>query len=1026
MRLHRLVVTAFGPFAGTVEVDLDAVSHGGLFLIRGATGAGKTSLLDAICFALYADVPGARTKKGLHSDHADAGAVPLVTLELTAAGRRLRLERSPEFVRPSKRVGGKPVSVPAKAVLFEQRRGAWQAISTRHDEIAEVVDDVLGMGLEQFSKVVLLPQGDFAAFLRATPEERRGLLERLFDVAGYVGIEDWFAEQRKTAAATLDDERRGLQAELTVLGEHLAASPSSLDDDLPPWADQAPADLPAALERVESAAQTAAVAALSAHDAAKLADAAATAAHVAGRELVALQTRGRVAGQQLARLEQDATVHQATVARLDAARRAAGVAGELKAFERSTTALSTAREAVAAGWVEVSTIGLDRDEPGAVQRALDDLERTRPGLVEAERLSREADRRRAELTALRAHVAQLTHELTRCEPERELAAARAECAVAALAAASAAASELPGLAAQLERVRGLRRQRIAQDAAAASLSQHQALLTQARSREQDLREVYQDLRDARFEGMAGELATRLSDGEPCPVCGGREHPAPAESGRVVTADDVAAAELEWRTAESTRTEHQLTVAALEAGMAQRCDELDGEPRDAAALLEATELARTALAGATTLADRVEALRAEVATAQAAVTEAVTRGIGLTEKHALTTTAITELVAQLESADVAVAAAVVDHCSSCPCGAAASGGGDRTADAGVPPLSEVAAQHDRVHDQLTVLASALARELERVVEHEAADAELVRALHDHGFESVDRAVAALLAESEVAALSAQVKEHDSARAIATATLAEPAVAAALEAPAPDLPALAAAEVASGDAAQATASADTMARAVLANVQRSRRALTARCERLGDALVRHDTLRELADTIGGTSGSNTLRMRLSAFVLAARLDKVAALANERLATMGDGRYLLRHTDGLAARRARSGLGLEVLDQWTGQTRATSSLSGGESFMASLALALGLADAVREESGGFDLQTLFVDEGFGTLDDESLEQVMTVLDGLREGGRAVGVVSHVAELRTRIPHQVVVSKSERGSTVQVRTTDEATPAA
>ena len=150
-----------------------------------------------------------------------------------------------------------------------------------------------------------------------------------------------------------------------------------------------------------------------------------------------------------------------------------------------------------------------------------------------------------------------------------------------------------------------------------------------------------------------------------------------------------------------------------------------------------------------------------------------------------------------------------------------------------------------------------------------------------------------------------------------------------------------------------------------------------------------------------------MRLSAFVLAARLEKVAALANERLVTMGEGRYQLRHTDDLAARGARSGLGLEVLDLWTGQARDTSSLSGGESFMASLALALGLADAVREESGGFDLQTLFVDEGFGTLDDESLEQVMTVLDGLREGGRAVGVVSHVAELRTRIPSQVVVTQ-------------------
>jgi exonuclease SbcC len=169
-----------------------------------------------------------------------------------------------------------------------------------------------------------------------------------------------------------------------------------------------------------------------------------------------------------------------------------------------------------------------------------------------------------------------------------------------------------------------------------------------------------------------------------------------------------------------------------------------------------------------------------------------------------------------------------------------------------------------------------------------------------------------------------------------------------------------------------------------------------------------------------------MRLSAFVLAARLEKVVTLANERLKAMGDGRYQLRHTDGLAARGARSGLGLEVLDLWTGQPRDTSSLSGGESFMASLALALGLADAVREEAGGFDLQTLFVDEGFGTLDDESLEQVIEVLDALREGGRAVGVVSHVAELRSRIPSQVVVSKTERGSTVRLTGVDSASPAA
>jgi exonuclease SbcC len=142
----------------------------------------------------------------------------------------------------------------------------------------------------------------------------------------------------------------------------------------------------------------------------------------------------------------------------------------------------------------------------------------------------------------------------------------------------------------------------------------------------------------------------------------------------------------------------------------------------------------------------------------------------------------------------------------------------------------------------------------------------------------------------------------------------------------------------------------------------------------------------------------------------------LANERLAIMGEGRYQLQHSDSLASGGRRSGLGLVVRDLWTGQARDTSSLSGGESFMASLALALGLADAVREEAGGFDLQTLFIDEGFGTLDDESLEQVLSVLDRLRDGGRAVGVVSHVSDLRTRIPMQICVSKRATGSSVRL----------
>jgi exonuclease SbcC len=202
------------------------------------------------------------------------------------------------------------------------------------------------------------------------------------------------------------------------------------------------------------------------------------------------------------------------------------------------------------------------------------------------------------------------------------------------------------------------------------------------------------------------------------------------------------------------------------------------------------------------------------------------------------------------------------------------------------------------------------------------------------------------------------------------------------------------------------------------QRDLRALSAIVREaladLGPAEEEARLVQELADCVAGNSADNALRMRLSSYVLAARLVEIATLANERLGTMSDGRYSLEYTDARAAKGARSGLGLLVRDAWTGMTRETSSLSGGEAFMASLALALGLGDAVRAEAGGFDLQTLFVDEGFGSLDEDSLEQVMAVLDTLREGGRAVGIVSHVTELRARIPQQLEVIKARNGSRI------------
>ncbi|MCW2777561.1 MAG: exonuclease, partial [Frankiales bacterium] len=202
MRPHRLRVTAFGPFAETVEVDLDALAGSGLFLLQGDTGSGKTTLLDALGFALYGRVPGVRNKAGrLRSDHAPADLRTSVQLEVTLAGRRLRLTRSPAQERPKARGTG-TTTEPAK-VLLEERdaSGTWRGVSTRAGEADQEVKDLVGMSADQFFQVVLLPQGDFARFLRAEADERGKLLQALFGTERFSRVESWLAEQRRTASA---------------------------------------------------------------------------------------------------------------------------------------------------------------------------------------------------------------------------------------------------------------------------------------------------------------------------------------------------------------------------------------------------------------------------------------------------------------------------------------------------------------------------------------------------------------------------------------------------------------------------------------------------------------------------------------------------------------------------------------------------------------------------------------------------------------------------------------------------------
>ena len=990
MRVHRLEIEAFGPFADRVVVDVDALSAEGLFLIHGPTGSGKTSLLDAICFALYADVPGSRSKRGLRSDHAGPGAVPRVTLELTAGTRRLRITRSPEFVRPKKRGDG-TVSVQAMVNLEERLDSRWVALSTRNDEVADIVKDALGMGMAQFAKVVLLPQGDFAAFLRATPDDRREVLERLFDISAFSDVEAWLAQARRTAAADLDVARSALATVVARADDVLAQAGSAADTSQLPTESVA-AHLHAVADQLDARVSTT----MAAFDTASGVDRAATEALATARRLDELRTRGLRAAARLDDFEADGPSHLERVSRLAAAEQAAGLAGHLTALDRAARDVDGCRQQVQRARAALPAGPLDALTDGD---AADVLLRLHALDATVADLAREADeqtsraRQRAELDE---RVEQLTVLAERAGAQLVAAQAEREGLAAELETHAASAGRVPELELLLDAARA---RLTVLDAAERDLADAEALAP----RHADLREAaldrraeLLDLRQLRLDGMAAELARSLSADEPCPVCGALEHPSPAMVADPVSADDITAAERRLTAADAELRAVQAEVSALRTRADTRLTSLDGADR--AGLEAALAEASTALASARADATRHGELAARLDAASRAVEAHRASVAGTVGRLEAASTALDDLAAAEAAAGDRVAALRAEH-ADCPCGAADP------------------AEHVRLGRVLTALATAVADLAGAQTRCASVTVDLDAALEAAGVDDADAARAALLPPAELARLRATVTAHVEETAAARAVMQEAEVVTALAADPPDLDAAQAAADAARDAMLAAQAAQHDASRALHQLERLLPLVDDACAAVAAAADRHARVRDLADTTSGTGPDNTLRMRLTAYVLAARLETVAALANERLAVMGGGRYLLEHSDERAARGARSGLGLRVLDQWTGRVRDTATLSGGESFMASLALALGLADAVREETGGLDLGTLFIDEGFGSLDDDSLEQVLTVLDGLREGGRAVGVVSHVADLRARITHQAVVHKGASGSTVEVR---------
>ena len=1145
MRIHSLTMTGIGPYAGREHIDFDAVGASGRFLLTGPTGSGKTTIIDAIVFALYGDVADSAdsSKERIRSTLVGPHTESVIELVFSTGAGVYRVRRTPTYERAKRRgqgtttqngtvklwhlaeVGGEPLDEPVTRV---------------GDADAEIARAV-GLSREQFTQTVVLPQGKFARFLRADSSERQHLLKDVFGTGIYDAIQDALIQASRDGARRVEQAAADLRGQVASLGRHplLSEAPSPIetadaieeadgadqvvlqddsspeapsggtqealplpmddaDREEPEAADASPAPTPAqALEAAMAGAAPDLVALRrvgaevleASRNRVALADARAEAA---GKVLTQAQStreeaqslhdlleRRRVLVEEKQRLAERTEQDTANAERLRNAERAARVRPYLTAEQ---TARDRAQQAVAAlaaradqsglahlaEQAEVTSAGSTEDAAGSdthshgaeetpaalveplvreARRQLAALEDepsgTRAGATEAGALtSQDSEAAEAPMAADASETAHaealsprglddLAHQYRREHgqlealvdlesglPARESAAEQREvelqraaaqleqraeklaerpaqrtARVEELEAARAAHERLEGLQDRRARAEERHRAALAVEQLSARLTQREEACTQAAALAREATERVRATRLAWISGTAGALAGELTEGDPCPVCGSTTHPSPASAGTDgATRQQVETAEEHQKQADEALSdavrERDACAARLEE--AQRAS--DG--MDVPAAKEALEAATTALASARAAAGGVDELVERLETFDAGTEQ---ERAALDAARSAQESARSRLEAERET--------LAQNQRRC----LEARGTWPSVTARAAALLVRAKEAEDASEDVDIARTALAQA-------RSALADLAAALEEEGFTSAAQATAAFMERGAMETLSASVHAAATARERVRMGLEDPQIAA-LSGQEEDRLEDASAELARADAA-ARQAASLQARTAESH-EHLRRAVDG-VEQAATAY--EEAAGSSADLIRVASlarGENEAGTPLATWVLQARFEEVLVFANERLSQMSSGRYeLIRVAEETGQRKRRKGLGLAVVDHLGDErTRDPRTLSGGETFYVSLSLALALADVVSAESGGVSLETLFIDEGFGTLDADTLQTVMAEIDHLRAGGRTVGIVSHVAELRDQIAERIAVRRvASGGSTLRV----------
>ena len=933
MRPLRLTLSAFGPYAAETTLDLEKLGKGGLYLITGDTGAGKTTIFDAITYALYDhSSSGIREGSMLRCKYADDKTPTFVELEFEVHGVRYTVRRNPEYQRPKARGEGMTTEKADATLTYPDDRPP----VTKAKDVTAAVQEIIGLDYNQFSQIVLIAQGQFTKLLNASTEERSRIFRKLFRTQRYAQLQ----ERLQAEASALNQQRTAQNAKLDSLLGGLQFSPEDPDAE--------------ALRTL--CAQTVPETALSLLDTLTARQAAAL--EEAGTALQATEAQLDTVQQQLGaaaqaqRLAQQLAARQAELAAakpaLDAARAEAGRhAGDAAQLDALTAQVTQAQSALAA------------------YDALDTLCRQQTEARDAARLAAaQAHKRRTQLDSLNAALT---------AAETELAAlADADTRLLALQNRSAQLTQRGEALAKLEqRLADCQRQAKTAHKAQENYRTAAAAQDEARARRDALERAFLD-------AQAGLLAESLVEGAPCPVCGSTHHPARALLPH--TAPTQAQVEAARQAAAEADRQAQNASAAAQSALAAANEAKTSLRRDAETLLP----------------ERFTTPEGTVPLTFALMTNV------LAEENAALQTAQTDCKAQCRQADA-------------DCRRKAQLEADRQAKTRQrPTLEQAAAEADRSAAAQNASADALEGQ---IAERRAALPYSRRADAQAALDKLEADRSTLRTGMD----TAQRKLKQAEQTVAAAEAAVEALTAQQTAAQKEPPARSAEEL-TAQQTELTAARETLRSrekqlsAQLLPNRKTAAQYRAAAEARQALESRWQWVSALAATAGGTLTSKQ-KIRLEAYIQMNYLDRILRYANTRLMQMTAGQYELERI-GAENQRSQSGLDLGVIDHYNGTRRSVKTLSGGESFKASLALALGLSDEVQSSAGGIRLDTLFLDEGFGSLDEESLELAIRVLSGLTEGDRLVGIISHVGALKDRIDRQVVVHKARTGgSTVELR---------